>query len=100
MFTPPIFFNSTKSTNPHHPHPHLLRPIPQQILSPSPRLTRPTRPTGPPPHTHCPRHISASAGRRLCLTPHAELVEACGANKAKEQRLPQDADLPRPHPFP
>lgn len=36
MFTPPLFFNSTKSTNPHHLHPHLLRLIPQQTLSPYP----------------------------------------------------------------
>ena len=35
MFTPPIFLSHT-IYNPRHPHPHLLRPIPQQTLSPSP----------------------------------------------------------------
>ncbi len=54
MFTPPLFFNSTKSTNPHHLHPHLLRLIPQQTLSPYPSSYpsassfSPT-PTAPPP---------------------------------------------------
>ncbi len=72
MFTPPIFFNSTKFSNPHHPHPHLLRLIPQQTLSPSPS----SDPSDPSDWSFTP-------------TPTAPATP----------RLPHDADLHRQHPF-